>query len=44
MYDVALVQVFDGTACLYHESSDLGHGEVFSLLDRVGKGAILTEL
>lgn len=44
MYDVTLVQVLDSAACLDHESSDLGHGEVFSLLDRVGERPIFAEL
>src|SRR4051812_266566 len=41
MDDVALVQVFDGAACLDHKPSNFRHGEVFTLLDGVGKGTVL---
>jgi hypothetical protein len=41
--NVTLVQVLDSAARLDHESSDLGHGEVFSLLDRVGERPIFAE-
>lgn len=44
MDDVSLMQIFDSAASLDHESSDLGHGKVFALLDGVGKGTIFAKL
>lgn len=44
MYDVPLVEVFDGAACLDHESSNFGHGEISSLFDGIGQRAVFAEL
>ena len=44
MDDVSLMQVLDGATCLDHESTNLGHGEVLALLDRISERAILTQL
>lgn len=44
MDNIPRVEVLDGTADLDHESTDLGHGETFSLFEQVGKRATRAEL